>query len=522
MPARTNALPIGAAAAYLVAAAAAWAVGFRFWIPWAVVQLLDPVELERAPLVSLLALHSQPPALNTVLAGAVRLGALFGAGPEPLLSPLFFLLGGAVVVLLALLVRALTGSPWLAFAAALLAAADPALHVYRTVYYYELPLAALLLAALLAAWRFLAGGRERHLVLFVLAIGGMSLLRSLYHPVWAAAMLGLLLAGRARLAAGAADLPPPSRRAGRSAWLRAAVLLAVLLAAWPLKNALLFGAPVASTWAGYNLSRGTPVEHPALWAYIESGAVAPPLAREWERRAPASLRATPVVAAPVKSTGNRNWNHYAFLLTYRELAREAIAWRREHPRAWLRQGLANYLLWGRPSYLDSYWERPRGPDHPLYAGYAHWHQRLLFPDLRALVVRLSPGAAVHAQTVVWGGPAAYTLFAAVVLPLLLGTLAVVLPRRLSTRPEAWVALLAAAALLWVLAVPCLTDGTEGNRMRYPVSACAVLLAAWIAGGVVRRPRGARSRSTGTEFRSAGTDPASSGSAAGGAAPKVRH
>jgi hypothetical protein len=68
------------------------------------------------------------------------------------------------------------------------------------------------------------------------------------------------------------------------------------------------------------------------------------------------------------------------------------------------------------------------------------------------------------------------------LPVLLIAVAVLLPRRLRTGPEAWVALLAAAALLWVLVVPCLTDGTEGNRMRYAVSPCVLLLAAWVGRG----------------------------------------
>jgi hypothetical protein len=475
--ARTYGLLVCAAATYSIAAAAAAAVGFRFWIPWVVVQLLDRVELERAPAAALLALHAQPPALNAVLAGALRLGDLAGTGPEPLLSVLFFLLGGVVVVLLALLVRALTGSTWLAMAAVLLAAADPALHVYRTVYYYELPLAALLLAALVAAWRFLAGGRERWLLLFVLAVGGMSLLRSLYHPLWAAGMLGLLALAAARLAPG---------RLRRAAWLRSAAVLALLLAAWPLKNALVFGAPVMSSWVGYNLSRGTPVEHPALWSYIETGQVPAALARQWRRTAPASLRDSPSLVAPVKTTGHRNWNHFSFLLTYRELGREALRWRREHPRDWLRQSLANYLLWGRASYLDSYWGGPRGPEHPLYRRYARRHERLLFPDLRAAVEGLTHGAAVHAHTVVWGGPAPYTLFAVAGLPLLLVAVAVLLPRRLRAGPGSWVALLAAAALLWVLVVPCLTDGTEGNRMRYPVSACVLLLAAWTVAEIRRR------------------------------------
>jgi VWFA-related protein len=483
-------LPALAAAAYLISAAAAAVVGFRFWVPWVVYQLLDAAELRHAPVGSLLALHAQPPVLNALLAAALRLGALLGCGPESILSGLFFLLGGAVVVLLAELVRALTGSFWLAMAAVLLTVADPALHVYRTVFFYELPLAALLLAGLAAAWRFLEGGGEKHLLLFVLAIGGMCLTRSLYHPLWAAGMLCLLVVGRARLAPG---------RLPRGAWLRGAALLVFLLGVWPLKNALLFGLPAMSSWEGYNLSRGTPVQNPALWSYLETGTVPEALRQEWRERqrgAPAFLRDAPVLTAPEKSDGGRNWNHYAFLLTDRELARDALRWRREHPGAWLRQSLANYLLWGRASYLDSYWEVARGPDDPLYKRYARWHERLLFPDLRAVVVRLSPAAAVHGDTVVWGGPAAYTLFTLVGLPVLLIALAVLLPRRLrrvsTGDPAAWVALLAACALLWVLIVPCLTDGTEGNRMRYPVSPCVLLLTAWTGATVLRssRSRGA--------------------------------
>jgi VWFA-related protein len=487
---RKYVLPALAAGAYLISAVAAAAVGFRFWVPWVVYQLLDAAELRRAPVGSLLALHAQPPVLNAVLAAALRLGTFLGCGPEPILSVLFFLLGGAVVVLLAQLVRALTGSFWLAMAAVLLTVADPALHVYRTVFFYELPLAFLLLAGLAAAWRFLAGGGERYLILFVLAMGGMCLTRSLYHPLWAAGMLCLLAVGRARLAPG---------RLPRGIWVRSAALLVFLLGVWPFKNALLFGLPVMSSWEGYNLSRGTPVRNPALWSYLETGTVSETLRQQWQERqrgAPAFLRDAPVLVAPEKSDGGRNWNHYTFLLTDRELASDALRWRREHPGAWLRQSLVSYLLWGRASYLDSYWEVPRGPDHPLYRRYARWHERLLFPDLRGVIVWLSPAAAVHGGTVVWGGPAPYTLFTIVGLPILLIALAVLLPRRLRRHPkggpEAWVALLAACALLWVLIIPCLTDGTEGNRMRYPVSSCGLLLAAWTGATVLRshRSRGA--------------------------------
>jgi len=470
------AIAVIAALAYVLSTVAAAAVGFRFWVPWVVYQLLDAAELRRAPLTSLLALHAQPPALNALLAAALHLGGSLGCGPEPLLAAVFFCLGGAVVVLLAELVHALTGSFWLALAAVLLAVADPALHVYRTVFFYELPLAELLMASLAAAWRFLTRGGELPLLLFVLAVSGMCLTRSLYHPLWAAVMFALLVYGRTRLS-------PGSPR--RAVWLRSAAVLVVLIGIWPLKNALLFGSPVMTSWQGYNLARGTGVQNPALWSYLETGTVPAALQQQWRQSAPAFLRDTPVLVAPEKSDGGRNWNHYIFLLTDRELTRDALRWRREHPGAWLRQSLANYLLWGRASYLDSYWEVARGPDNPLYRGYARWHERLLFPDLRGVIVRLTPTAPVHGDTTVWSGPAAYTPFALLGLPALLMVLAMLLPRRLRTDPAAWVALLAAITLLWVLIVPCLTDGLEGNRMRYPVSPCVLLLTAW-AGATARR------------------------------------
>src|ERR1700680_4868840 len=108
---RNLALPALAVAAYLGAAAAAAAVGFQFWIPWVVVQLLGRAELQRAPIASLLALHAQPPLLNAVLAAALRFGAVIGCGPELPLSVLFFLLGGAVVVLLRRPSARVTGRP---------------------------------------------------------------------------------------------------------------------------------------------------------------------------------------------------------------------------------------------------------------------------------------------------------------------------------------------------------------------------------------------------------------------------
>jgi hypothetical protein len=473
-----GALTLLALGAYAMAAAAAAAAGFRYWIPWVVVQLLDQDALARSPVNALLALHSQPPLLNAGAALALRLGALLGCGPEPLLSVLFHGLAAAVVVLAAQLVRFATGSFGLGLGAGLLAAADPALHFFRSIYFYELPLAAFLLLALVGGARYLTRGSRSALWVFVVALVSMGLLRSLYHPVWVVAMVAVLAWGRARIAPNLDQ---------RSAWRGPLVLMVVLLAVWPLKNEWLFHAPVMSSWEGYNLSRGTPVKDAALEQYVASGTVLPALEQEWNRRAPGFLRQAPVLVAPVKGTGHRNWNHYVFLLTYRRMVRESLRWRLEHPGEWLAQSLAYYLLWGRPTYRESYYGRLRGPDQAAYVRYAELHERLLFPDLRGLVAPLLPES-VAERTTLSNGPAPYPLLSVVVLPLLLVLLAVLLPARLRRGdPGAWVALLATGALLWVVLVPCLTDGIEANRMRYPVSSCLLLLVAWAGTTLRRRP-----------------------------------
>ena len=464
------------AALWLAASALAWAAGVRFRIIWPMLQLLDRGELLERPLTALALLHGQPPGLNALLALLVHAAAVLGMAPEALAAALFAAFGLASALMLFRLGRAIGGGGAAAAAVVALSVADPGFHVYSAVFFYPLPLYALLLASLVCAHRWLGGGGDRWLFGLVLVLGAMVLTRSLYHPLWAAGALALAVAARARLDGRAALRP---RRLAA-----AAALLALLAAAWPLKNLAVFGEAVNSSWIGFNLARGTPVRAPALGRFIDDGEVAPELAREWAARGyPEWIAEAPLLTAVDRSAGGRNWNHYAFLLTRRALTRRALAWRAEHPGAWSELTLAHYAMWTRPTSIDSYWGTPRGPESALWRGWCRVHSAVAFADLRPAVERLLPGLGVHRRTRVWGGEVPYTLFGLVLLPALAVAAGWRWRRRRGTRTAAdWTVALAAFHLAWLLVVPCLTDGVEGNRIRFPASPALLLLAVYALRG----------------------------------------
>ena len=290
-------------------------------------------------------------------------------------------------------------------------------------------------------------------------------LRTLFHPLWAIAFAALVLilhTRRHRLA----DLVR-----SRRLWF-AAAFLALALVAWPLKNMAAFGAFTFSSWNGFNLTRGTPVESPELQAYRNQGIVSPQ-ARDAIDRFAARFGSDRIglLANVAKSDGSLNWNHIVFLRTRAELARKAIRWRLAHPGAWARAILLNYVNWTMPSYVHPYSREIRGPETPRfgYPLYASLHRHTLFPYL---------GGPCGPQPE-WGEPPHITLFAVIGWPLSVAVVGIVLWRlRRALTPETTVLLLAAFVLAWVFLVPNLTDGREGNRMRFCAGPCLLLF--WTA------------------------------------------
>jgi hypothetical protein len=454
-------------------AAFTWvSVGFGLYgmeIPWRYFQLLDRAALTEAPGTALLLLHSQPPLLNSLLAGVLALSGWTGWGPEVWAGLVFVALGSAGAVLLFCTATDLFSSRWLALAIVLLTLFDPAALLFHRLFFYSYILQVLLLSLAFLSVRLAASGRLTLLLPTVAVLGATVNTSALFHPLWAVLTFVLLVAVTLVLHPGSA-IPGARSVAGAGA------LLALLLLAWPLKNQLLFGHFTFSSWSSYNLARRTGEECLALSRYLQFGLV-PRVARDdvaafGERHPDLDLR---VISSIAKTDGSRNWNHLVFLDSCGALGRRALGWRLAHPGRWLREAAANFLRWARPSYVDPYSDTLPAVGNAAFTAYCSWHRRLLHPDLRRLV-----GGTTAALPI-----SPFTLLLPVVMVLSLPLLAHELRRR---RPTGAL-LVVWLTVAWVLLVPCLTDGAEGNRMRFAVSPL-VLLLGWY---VVRRLYDAGSR-----------------------------
>lgn len=445
---------------WLAALVVSRAAGFRMVIPWGYYQLLDRQMLATHPLGSLCYLHSQPPGLDALLVATLRAAELFGTTPEVVGTVVFQALGLAAAIALFRLILVTSGSRGFATAGVVAALADPGYHVFANLFFYEFPVYVLLLLLLATGMRYLRGGDVSSLVFVVLFAAAITLTRSLFHPIWALGLCVLLVLLRE---------PRPS-------WSRHAALavglLLVVLVPWPLKNRVVFGQATYASMSAYNLARGIPGCLPA---------VAPSAGDAIVMRAQSICGepALPTLAATTKSDGSANWNHVGWLLRADALSRCGIAWRLGHPGEWLATAVGNYAMWTRASFVHPYGRQLLGPPTPAYLAYAGWYNDVLFFDLRPAIERLLPGLFLHRYAMMRGSPVPYTVFGFVVFPLVVGLL-------VSRLRQAPAAVLLLYCTLWPMLVVCLTDGQEGNRMRFSTSALFVVMLALVV-AALRRP-----------------------------------
>ncbi len=344
-------------------------------------QALDLGELRHHLGQSLWYQHSQPPLWNALLGAMVALNL----DPQgPLLHGLFDAIGLATGLLTwQLAVHFGAGRWWAALAASLLLA-SPGFALTAHWLFYDAPVALLILMVLLTLFQAAQRPTVLRLLVFALLTVALVWLRSAFHLGWLLGLAALVLAGR--------DLP--RRRLGL------ALALAIVLAALPFaKNALVFGQFATSSWAGMSAQRLTktmltPVQ---LQAEVAAGELAPITAvgpfqalQRYGRTAdvPNKYKEIAVLSAPYKTTGEINFNHYAYLDLSRRLAADAVRLVIRHPGAYLRAHAAAWLQWLRPTALDPNLSDGRKILRPWVDLWDHY----LLLDLAQVFVLLALGA----------------------------------------------------------------------------------------------------------------------------------
>ncbi len=457
---------------YLLASLTFFGFGFqRVKIHWSSFQLLDRQDLAHSPTRSLLLLHSQPPVLNALLASCLRVSSKLDIPVRTGAACFFHGLGLASAVLIFMLVADLTRSRALASAATAAMLLDPGFHVFQHVFFYPFILHFMITATLFLACKAMHGGDFRYVAGAALASALIPNTRTLFHPAWALAFCLLLIVLVVNIHGYGAVLR------GKAKLITAAAFL-ILLFAWPLKNTLLFDTFSFSTWSGINLSRGTPVRSSMLDSYLRLGAVSPEvesrIATFSDRFGDRQLH---ILAQPTKRSGRRNWHHYTFIETEAELVREAVRYRLDNPEWWLTKTLVNYSRWTRASFVQPYTGEIRGPQKDVYRAYAGLYRSLFFADVRPY---LRPGSDTEPSAA--SGlhpPKRWTLFGTLGLPVLMAVTLVLIGRdiRSGISAQTGALILAVFILGWHLLVVCLTDGAEGNRMRFSVTPCLLVLGA---------------------------------------------
>jgi hypothetical protein len=232
-------------------------------------------------------------------------------------------------------------------------------------------------------------------------------------------------------------------------------LTVMLLLAWPLKNYVLFGFLGYSSWQGYNLSQGLPVEMRSVSSVFS---IPPP------EETPAPYQKIPVLTEDHKSDGSPNWNYYPVIAVSRELGEQAIYTIHNHPVLLFQKAIRNYihgcsLPSGRNPYEGSIDLRVIGS--PIRFYWARAYEIIVFQYIEN-DTRQVPLNGFHFFFPIVVVLSTWRLF-----------------RRWNTdSTSTGTVALTWFTLIWVLCMVVFIDGMEGNRMRFPTEPFFWVLVAW--------------------------------------------
>jgi len=429
-------------------------------------QYLDPVLLREDLLRSLYYLHSQPPLFNLLL------GLVLKVSPDPGLSyELLFKTMGLLIPLLLYDSLTVLGTGYLAAGmASLVFMLNPTLILYEHLLYYTHVETFLVLLAICCLARWGDGRKTVALVLFWGALLCLSLVRSLFHPVFFL-VLALVLAGylyRFMQEQGQA----------RRIFFTAVVIVLLPLAALCIKNRLVFGFFGTSSWDGmslWNKVNGCSAEE--LEALHRSGVISSraleadlepfkPITRYPGLEAAAAARCHhPADCTIWKSTGKPNFNHAGYVLLSQQLWKDARALIERDPArfAFYTAGSYSLTLWYSSDSVHSLFEKNLQAVGSLEKLYRYLWFGFLGVQNR------------HSDSKIW----LYSGFVTALYLLLYGAACVNLirPNNQQSRTVCLVCLFCLAMHAYTLFVSSVIEFGENNRFRFPVDAALLILAA---------------------------------------------
>jgi hypothetical protein len=320
-------------------------------------QFLDPELLRHNLLQSLFYLHIQPPGYNFFLGVVLK---LFPHVYSAAFHAIHLGFGATITCLLFYLMKSFKIRTGVALTVTTLFIVSPGVTLYENFIIYEYQVAFLLITSAAFLSHFFSRHKTASAIGFLVCQFWLVMIRNHYHLLYFIAVFVLLLyfaRRNRRLIAGAGS-----------------VLLAVVLALY-LKNQILFGRFVSSTWLGMNAAlitthRLTPQERHFFLSRGEISKASTetdpgfPLSAYRPYITMPATTSIPVLDQEVKSTGAVNFNNRGFLEVQKLYLKDGIFILRHYPIAYARSiaiaWFAYFLPTGDFTFFDLNLPRIRG------------------------------------------------------------------------------------------------------------------------------------------------------------------
>jgi hypothetical protein len=373
---------------------------------------------------SLWYLHAQPPLFNVLVAAMLRLPGDFARNYQYLnwIMALAFYLNAFA------LMRRLRVGPAIAAVATILIMLNPNAMWCEYAVYYGVPLALIVAATALSLANALQRASVAWLAATALLLVALPLTRAFFTSIWCAAALALIGYAFAKLH------PLQRRRA-----FIAAALPFVLVAAFQLKQYVVFRQTLGSSWFGCNLAAMTAGMSGDKAAALAAGKVSP-LVLVYRNDPPETYMpyipfkptGVPLLDLTRKSTGEANFHHAIYIPVGRQYLRDTTWLIAHHPLKYLVNVVNSaYILCGYQ--IGVYFDTPR-------RFFARWR----WPEIAAPFI----GFPLIAFAIVSG----------------------IRRARRATAAERWLIIYMLFVALYVLAVSAFLEKSEGPVYRQQIDA----------------------------------------------------